>query len=116
MNLNISDINNTIYNAIEKSYPGYVNEVIQYNKIVIPRQQAWSIYKIRYNIKLGENAHFDQGAFKKAIDRLYEFEEESVCVHTLISNKKRLVIAFTDITDTKMIGVFEMLSSSNENG
>src|SRR5882724_10344664 len=115
MNLSIGKISDELHDSLEASYPSFIKEVIQYNRIEISRQQAWSIYSIRYNIKLEKDASFDRAAYKQALDNLSEYPEESVSVHTFLSKNKHGVIGFTDTTDRKIIGLFKLINLNSQN-
>ncbi|NII28741.1 hypothetical protein HB364_26910 [Pseudoflavitalea sp. X16] len=98
-------LNSPLAKSLKTIWPDFQHKNIRHTRVVVPRQQAWSIYTIRYNVKLSKAAFSDQPGYEKALAELNSFKEELVAIHTF-TDIKELVIVFSDVTDTLIIGSF----------
>lgn len=107
MEKNIENINVVILNFIVNIFPDFSdNNTIVYTKVVIPKEQAWSTYKIRYDIKAGKQTLSIESKelYESTLEKLQGFNEEDVSIHLFNHSNRKMAIIFSDITDSKIIG------------
>jgi hypothetical protein len=103
MKVHISKAQAAILELLREVKPELISDTTDYTRVVIPTQQAWGTYKIRYNIKLEKNTIVAQDLYEKTLNRLEQFGEELVAIHAF-SNDKDFIIIFSDATESKIIG------------
>ncbi len=106
MEKNIESVSMPILNIVKEVFPNFDSKQIAYTKIVIPKEQAWGTYKIRYNIKV-EKQSLNINSLKlyeSTLEKLEIFNEENVSIHLFNYENNKAVIVFADIAENNIIG------------
>jgi hypothetical protein len=104
MKMQLDSIPKVISNKLNEEFKGFLNDDTEYNMISILREDALSIYTIRYsNYQRTNDNHGTITGYKEALANLSQFKDDYVSIHILL-NVSTFCLFFLDSAANNIIG------------